>query len=146
MAVSLRQSTLEDPTARSRGSQYHLDQHTRWDSRNDDLGEMSSWYIFAAIGLYPEIPGRAELVIGSPLFPEITVHRKEGDLHITASDVVTQTPYVRSLLVNGKASTKTFLPESFTLHGGTLDFVLSQIPDKTWGTHPGDEPPSFSSK
>ena len=36
---------------------------------NDDLGEMSSWYVWAALGMYPEIPGRAELVLASPFFP-----------------------------------------------------------------------------
>ncbi len=110
---------------------------------NDDLGEMSSWYVFAAMGLYPEIPGRAELVLGSPLFPAITVHRAAGDLHIAATADAGNGPYVHQLLVDGKPSTKTFLPESFTLHGGTLRFTVSSVPDKVWGTHPGDEPPSF---
>jgi predicted alpha-1,2-mannosidase len=111
---------------------------------NDDLGEMSSWYVFAAMGLYPEIPGRAELVLGSPLFHAITVHRPGGDLHITATDAAPDRPYVHRLTVDGKASIRTFLPESFTLNGGTLHFVLSATPDKNWGTHAGDEPPSFS--
>ncbi len=113
---------------------------------NDDLGEMSSWYVFAAMGLHPEIPGRAELVIGSPLFPAITVHRPGGDLRITASSATAKSPYVHQLLVDGKLSTKTFLPESFTLHGGTLAFTLSSTPDDDWGTHPGDEPPSFNTQ
>ncbi len=111
---------------------------------NDDLGEMSSWYVFAAMGLYPEIPGRAELVLGSPLFPAITVHRPGGDLRITATAAAADTPYVHQLLVDGKPSTKTFLPESFTLRGGSLAFTLSSTPDEIWGTHEGDEPPSFS--
>jgi predicted alpha-1,2-mannosidase len=110
---------------------------------NDDLGEMSSWYVFAAMGLYPEIPGRAELVLGSPLFPAITIHRPGGDLKITAEAAATKSPYVHQLLVNGQPSTKTFLPESFTLHGGTLAFTLSATPDEVWGSHPGDQPPSF---
>ncbi len=110
---------------------------------NDDLGEMSSWYVFSAMGLYPEIPGRAELVLGSPLFPAITIHRPSGDLRIMASAAGTNSPYVHQLLLNGKPSTKTFLPEAFTLHGGTLNFTVSSIPDKVWGTHQGDEPPSF---
>ncbi len=110
---------------------------------NDDLGEMSSWYVFAAMGLYPEIPGRAELVLGSPLFPAITIHRSSGDLRITAPAAAPNSPYVHRLLVNGRPSTKTFLPESFTLHGGTLDFTLSPEPSKSWGTGAGDEPPSF---
>lgn len=111
---------------------------------NDDLGEMSSWYVFAAMGLYPEIPGRAELVLGSPLFPAITVHRAAGDLYISAPAAATGSPYVHRLLVDGKPSAQTFLPESFTLRGGTLAFTLSPTPDKLWGTAPGDEPPSFS--
>ena len=111
---------------------------------NDDLGEMSSWYVFAAMGLYPEIPGRAELVLGSPLFPAITVHRPAGDVRIMATAAATGSPYVHQLLVNGRPSTKTFLPEAFTLHGGTLNFTLSSTPDKAWGTHRGDEAPSFN--
>jgi predicted alpha-1,2-mannosidase len=111
---------------------------------NDDLGEMSSWYVFAAMGLYPEIPGRAELVLGSPLFPSITVHRPAGDLHITAPAAATNSPYVQSLTLNGAATTRTFLPESTTLHGGRLNFVLSDTPNKTWGTAPTDAPPSFT--
>ena len=56
---------------------------------NDDLGAMSSWYVWAAMGLYPETPGRGELVLGSPLFPHITMtlgkrahhrHRRTGRL------------------------------------------------------------------
>jgi predicted alpha-1,2-mannosidase len=45
---------------------------------NDDLGEMSSWYVWSAIGMYPEIPGRAELVLGSPLFTSIRIRRAAG--------------------------------------------------------------------
>jgi predicted alpha-1,2-mannosidase len=116
---------------------------------NDDLGEMSSWYVFAAMGLYPEIPGRAELVLGSPLFPKITLHRQapggaKADLIITAPKASTNTPYIQSLKVNGKPTTKTWLPESFTQKGGTLDFDLGTEPNKSFGTNPGDEPPSFN--
>ena len=111
---------------------------------NDDLGEMSSWCVFASIGLYPEIPGRAELVIGSPLFPEIVIHRAGGDLHIEAPNAATHSPYVQGLQVNGRASTKTFLPEALTLHGGTLKFDLGSTADTTWGTQVSDGPPSFS--
>ena len=46
---------------------------------NDDLGEMSSWYVWAALGMYPEIPGRAELVLTSPLFAETEIHRPTGN-------------------------------------------------------------------
>jgi putative alpha-1,2-mannosidase len=104
---------------------------------------MSSWAVFAAMGLYPEIPGRAELVLGSPLFTRVTVHRPGGDVRIVAPQAATERPYVHGVSVNGAATSRTWLPESFAVNGGTLRFELSDTPDKTWGTHAGDEPPSF---
>ena len=113
---------------------------------NDDLGEMSSWAVFAYMGMYPEIPGRAELVLGSPMLPGFTVHRAGGDVKIIAKRAAADKPYVRWVKVDGTVSTKTWLPESFALKGGTLEFELSGAPAKTWGTGKGDEPPSFGVK
>ena len=113
---------------------------------NDDLGEMSSWAVFASMGLYPEIPGRAELVLASPLFTKVTVHRAAGDVRITAPAAGSNAIYVHEVKVDGKASSKTWLPESFALTGGRLEFDLVTAPDKGWGVGKGDEPPSFGSK
>lgn len=110
---------------------------------NDDLGEMSSWYVWAALGMYPEIPGRAELVLGSPLFSTIHIRRAAGDIVVKAPDAETNVPYVQSLKVNGESTTKTWLPESFAERGGTLEFDLSATPNKQWGTNAEDAPPSF---
>lgn len=111
---------------------------------NDDLGEMSSWAVFAYMGIYPEIPARAEFVLASPMFSKATVHRADGrDLRIVAKGAGTDQPYVQKLMVNGKPSSKTWLPENFALDGGTLEFELGREPNKAWGTKPGDEPPSF---
>jgi predicted alpha-1,2-mannosidase len=110
---------------------------------NDDLGEMSSWYVWSAMGMYPEIPGRAELVLGSPLFSAIHIRRAAGDIVVKAQGAGTSAPYVQSLKVNGKGATRTWLPESFVEHGGRLDFVLSGTPNKDWGTSAEDAPPSF---
>jgi predicted alpha-1,2-mannosidase len=110
---------------------------------NDDLGEMSSWAVFASLGIYPEIPSRAELVLGSPLFSKAVIHRSAGDIVIRAPKAATEAPYIVGLKVNGKASTKTWLPESFVTSGGVLDFDLSSTPDNAWGTHSEDAPPSF---
>ena len=110
---------------------------------NDDLGEMSSWYVWSAIGMYPEIPGRAELVLGSPLFTSIRIRRAAGDIVVKAHGAGTNAPYVQSLKVNGKTTTKTWLSEGFVEHGGTLEFELSATPSKHWGTSAEDMPPSF---
>lgn len=110
---------------------------------NDDLGEMSSWYVWSAIGMYPEIPGRAELVLGSPLFPTIHIHRAAGDIVVNAHGAGTNAPYVQSLKVDGKSDTRTWLPQSFVEHGGTLEFELGASPNKQWGTSTKDVPPSI---
>jgi predicted alpha-1,2-mannosidase len=111
---------------------------------NDDLGEMSSWYVWSAIGMYPEIPGRAELVLGSPLFPEIQIQRATGNIEIKAKGASTDTPYVQELRVNGKATSKTWLAEDFLSRGGLIEYSLSTSPDKHWGIDAGDAPPSFA--
>ena len=110
---------------------------------NDDLGEMSSWYVWSAMGMYPEIPGRAELILGSPLFTTIHIRRAAGDIVVKAHGAGTNAPYVQSLKVNGKTTTKTWVPERFVEHGGTLEFELSATPNKHWGTSAEDTPPSF---
>ena len=113
---------------------------------NDDLGEMSSWAVFSFLGFYPEIPGRAELVLGSPMFPSATIHRAAGDIRIEAQGAATDAPYVSKLIVNGRESSKTWLPEEFALHGGSLAFKLSSVPDRQRGTGAGDAPPSFGAQ
>jgi predicted alpha-1,2-mannosidase len=111
---------------------------------NNDLGATSSWYVWGALGLYPEAPGRAELVIGSPLFPHIVVKRANGKtITIDAPGASGTTYYVQSLKVNGKATSKPWLPESFVATGGTLNFTMAATPNTAWGAAPADAPPSF---
>lgn len=112
-------------------------------SGNDDLGEMSSWYVWSALGLYPLYPGRAELVLGSPLFPKAVVERPGATITITARGAAADAPYVQSLTVDGRPSERLWLPESFVKTGGTLDFALGKTPNKTWGNAAADAPPSF---
>jgi predicted alpha-1,2-mannosidase len=110
---------------------------------NDDLGEMSSWYVWAALGMYPAIPGRAELLLGSPLFPRAVIHRPGGDVTIEAPDASRENLYVHASALDGTPWTKPWLPESFAQHGGTLHFALDATPDKEWGSDATDAPPSF---
>jgi len=111
---------------------------------NDDLGAMSAWYVWSAIGMYPGIPGRAELLLASPLFPRIVVHRPDGvTMTIRAPGAAADVPYVTALRVDGRPSTRPWLPASFVARGGTLDYTLSAELGATWGRNPADRPPSF---
>ncbi len=109
---------------------------------NDDLGEMSSWYVWAALGLYPEIPGRAELVLGSPLFPHAVVHGSGGEVSIDAPGAPQQT-YVQALQLDGRPYAKPWLSPDVVAHGGKLEFTLGAKPAPSWGSAPADTPPSF---
>jgi len=111
---------------------------------NDDLGAMSSWYVFSSLGMYPQVPSRAELTLSSPLFPRIEIERPGGDdIEIRATGAAADAPYVRSLKVNGRTSDRPWLPASFVRDGGTLDYTLSDTPDERWGSSEAAAPPSF---
>jgi predicted alpha-1,2-mannosidase len=112
---------------------------------NDDLGTMSAWYVWASLGMYPVTPGRADLVLNSPLFTRAVVKRSSGQvITINAPGASDTSYYVQSLKVDGKRSTRSWLPESFVAKGGTLDYVLGSRPDTSFGSNPADAPPSYS--
>lgn len=110
----------------------------------DDLGAMSAWYVWSAMGMHPLTPGRAELLLASPLFPRVVVHRGNGaTLTVNAPAASAGNKYVQSLTVNGASSTRPWLPESFVTGGGTLGYTLSASPHPSWGSAAADAPPSF---
>ncbi|MEU2717667.1 GH92 family glycosyl hydrolase [Streptomyces sp. NPDC007205] len=109
---------------------------------NDDLGAMSSWYVFSALGMYPQVPSRAELVLASPLFERVEISRPQGnDISLRATGAAADAPYIHSLKVDGRASDRPWLPASFVRDGGRLDYTLSATPDRAWGAD--SPPPSF---
>ncbi len=103
---------------------------------NDDLGEMSSWYIFSALGMYPEEPGLPMFVFGSPLFPKAEIHMHSGTVTIIGHGAKDATPYIHSLVINGKKWSKPWMWFTEIEHGGTIDYTLSPMPDKSWGSAP----------
>jgi predicted alpha-1,2-mannosidase len=111
---------------------------------NDDLGAMSSWYVWSAMGMYPLFPGRSELVLTSPLFPRVRVTRSDGTvITVEAPGAAAGVAYVEGLKVNGTATNRSWLPDTFVARGGTLTFDLSAIPGSTWARKAEDVPPSF---
>jgi predicted alpha-1,2-mannosidase len=111
---------------------------------NDDLGATSSWYVFAATGLYPLIPAVGGFVINSPLFPNITLHLTNGRrLKIEASGAKADAPYVQELSLNGRLYESTWLPLATAARGATLRFKLDRAPNTKWANKPSAAPPSF---
>ena len=130
---------------------------------NDDLGAIASWYVWAAIGLYPVTPGSADLALASPLFPDVVLTLANGRhlvLHAPAASAFT--PYVHSLTLTGATLPEAghgcgpirpagggeewcqpWLPASILTSGGTLTYGLSGAPDTAWGSNPAASPPSY---
>ncbi len=130
---------------------------------NDDLGAIASWYVWAAIGLYPLTPGTANLAVASPLFPVVSVDLSSGH-HLVehAPNASRSTPFVHSLRVVGNAVVgsaatcspgaqaatskgdwnQPWLPSSVLANGATLTFDLGSTPDRSWASDPGNAFPS----
>ncbi|GAA1370551.1 GH92 family glycosyl hydrolase [Streptomyces beijiangensis] len=112
---------------------------------NDDLGAQSSWYVWAALGVYPSTPGTPDLSVHSPLFERAVLDLPGGgrDLDIRAPQAAATAPYVHDLKLDGRDWERTYLPQSVVRNGGRLDFSLSGTPDTHWATSAQAAPPSY---
>ncbi len=113
---------------------------------NDDLGALSGWYVWAALGLYPSTPGTPILTVNTPLFDRAVIALPGGKtIQISAAGVSgpNQLKYIDGLKIDGQATDQTSLPESIIHTGGDLTFSLSAHPNKVWGTAESSAPPSF---
>jgi predicted alpha-1,2-mannosidase len=112
---------------------------------NDDLGAMSSWYVWASLGVYPQVAGTSLLSINSPLFSHIVIDGGTGRrIEISAPGAGDGSPYVDALRVNGHPTTRTWLMLPAGPGATRLDFTLDSHPNQTWGTGPDDGTPSFA--
>ncbi len=130
-----------------RDVQNHLwpDDPANWSVGNDDLGTMSAWYVFSAMGFYPETPGTADLALAAPLFTNVTVTLAGGGrLVVNAPQAATDAPYVQSATLNGGTWNNAYLPADSVINGATLDLVLATTANTGWATTPASAPPSYN--
>ncbi|MDQ1166132.1 GH92 family glycosyl hydrolase [Flavobacterium sp. SORGH_AS_0622] len=103
-------------------------------SGNEDCGQMSAWYVFSSMGLYPMNPASGEYEIGSPIFEKSTLNLPNGKTFvIEAENVSRKNFYIQSATLNGKAFNKTAISHQEMLKGGVLHFVMGAQPNKNWG-------------
>jgi len=96
---------------------------------NDDLGSLSSWYVFSAMGFFPTCPGRPNYDLGSPIFKKATVHLQDGKtLVINSMNNSEDHFFVSNLKRNGKDYQKLWISHSNLLQGGELTFTMNKIP------------------
>ncbi|WP_205315410.1 GH92 family glycosyl hydrolase [Nonomuraea lactucae] len=108
---------------------------------NDDLGTMSAWYVYAALGLYPQAPGRAEMLLAGPLFTRAEIRPNGGRaITIEAPEASPVNKYVTGVELRGKAYSKSWVDGSLIQRGGVLRVGLGWKPSETWGTADSDIP------
>lgn len=111
---------------------------------NDDLGAMSAWYVWSALGMYPETPGTADLALGSPLFTRAVVNPgARNAITINAPAAADGAPYVQSLIYDGVPWNGAYLPAIAATSGATLTYTLGASPDPSWAAAPDSAPPSY---
>lgn len=113
---------------------------------NDDLGAMSSWWVFGALGLYPATPGAGVLALGSPLFPHARVRLAHGTLDIRAPRAAAGRPYVGRAWRGGRPLRRAWLSWHSIARGARLRFALSSDPRQRWATSAAAAPPSFAGR
>jgi len=114
---------------------------------NDDLGSLSAFHVFSALGFGPVIPGAPLHVVGSPVFTKATVRPAGGRPAFTveAPGAGLTAPYVQRASLNGRPLQRAwFFERELTRDGGTLRLEMGGEPDTTWATGAGERPPSAS--
>lgn len=107
---------------------------------NEDVGQMSAWYVLAAIGLHPVCPGSTTFEITSPVFNKATVqldknYAKAASFLIEAKNNSSKNTYIQSALLNGKPYNKSHIDFSDIINGGVLELTMGDQPSYTWGVN-----------
>ena len=107
---------------------------------NEDMGSLSSWYVFSALGFYPVSPGENRYMIGSPIFERALLHLKapyeESTFEVIADNVSDKNIYIQSAHLNGQPYDKYWIDHADIVKGGTLTFEMGPEPNKNWGISP----------
>ena len=101
---------------------------------------MGAWYVFACIGLYPEIPGVGGFSVNTPIFESVVLHMKNGDLVIRGGSE--KNIYIHSMKIDGQECDSTWIDWERLENGAVIEYRTSSRPDRKWGTEV--TPPSYS--
>ena len=113
-------------------------------SGNEDCGQMSAWYVFSAMGMYPVNPAAGIYVFGSPVIDEATIAVPGGkSFTIVTKNNSPENLYIQSVELNGKPYSKSYIAHPDIIAGGELTFVMGPEPNKAFGSAPEDRPRSM---
>ena len=116
-------------------------------SGNEDCGQMSSWYVFSAMGFYPVTPGQNIYTIGTPIFDEITINLdNEKTFIIKANNTSSLNKYIHTATLNGNNYSKSYITHEQIINGGVLEFKMHSKPNMLWGHSEDSKPKSLVNK
>ncbi len=109
-------------------------------SGNEDVGQMSAWYILSSVGLYQVDPSGGRFIIGSPIFDKASLNVGGGKtFNVVTKNNSAKNMYVQKVRLNGKSYTKSYIDYKDITSGGTLELTMGPKPSK-WGTAVKDRP------
>ena len=112
---------------------------------NDDVGQMSAWLIFTALGFYPVAPASNQYVIGRPFVKRAVLHLPNGKTFAVVADGLDAAhPYVGAVTLDGKPLDRTYVTWREIERGGVLHFTMQAQPNKTWATSKAARPYSLT--
>ena len=97
-------------------------------SGNEDVGQMSAWYVMSALGFYQAEPASARYWFGSPIVDEATLKVKGGQMHIIAENNSATNKYIQRVWLNGKELRKPYISHAELTAGGELRFKMGDSP------------------
>ena len=110
---------------------------------NESYGQLSAWYVLSALGFYQVCPGQDEYLIGTPLFPKVTVNIGEGKTFVVkAKNISPYNVYIQESTLNGRVYEQSFLKHADLINSGELLFSMGRTPNKQWGNRAGGVPKS----
>lgn len=116
-------------------------------SGNDDLGQMSAWLVFTALGFYPVAPGSNEYVIGRPFVAHARLRLANGhSFVVNARNLSDANRYIGSVTLNDRPLDRTYLRDSEIRAGGVLTFTMTNKPDTRWGRSISSRPYSQTTR
>jgi putative alpha-1,2-mannosidase len=106
---------------------------------NEDVGQLSAWFVLSAMGFHPVAPADCNYLIGRPLFDKITIHLDEKYYNAEKFTIQVQNnsrenKYIQSLSIDGKKTNKSWFDHEVIKNGGEIIFEMGPEPNKNWGT------------
>ncbi len=107
---------------------------------NDDMGQMSAWYVLSAMGFYPVSPTKGTFVFGSPLMKKAVLKLKDNKkFTIHAANQSAKNIYIQKIDLNGKPYTKSYIHYADIMKGGVMTITLGSKPS-AFGSKKTDQP------